>query len=210
MLNYYTPDKLEVGIDEAGRGCLAGPVSVASVIWPKDLDEIQEGMPEIKDSKKISRKNRSILKEYIEANAIDWNVELFSNEKIDNLNILNATTKAMHRSLDNMNVVPELILVDGNKFDPYYDLDNNLIENVCIIGGDNKYKSIACASILAKEYHDQYIRDIVKNDPELDTKYDWLNNVCYGTSRHLEGIKKYGISKYHRKSFGICKRFSKS
>ena len=201
----YSKDKIEVGLDEAGRGCLAGPVCVASVIWPKDLNEVEEGLPIIKDSKKVSKKNRAILKDYIEANAIDWNVELFSNEKIDNLNILNATQKAMHRCIDNMNVLPELILVDGNKFEPYFDINDVLIDSVCIIGGDNKYKSIACASILAKEYHDKFIRDLIKQEPELDSRYDWSNNVCYGTSSHLDGIKKYGISKYHRKSFGICK-----
>lgn len=204
----YSKDKIEVGIDEAGRGCLAGPVCVASVIWPKDLNEVEEGLPIIKDSKKVSKKNRAILKDYIEANAIDWNVELFSNEKIDNLNILNATQKAMHRCIDNMNVLPELILVDGNKFEPYFDISDVLIDSICIIGGDNKYKSIACASILAKEYHDKFIKDLIKKEPKLDSRYDWSNNVCYGTSRHLEGIKKYGISKYHRKSFGICKNYN--
>lgn len=202
-MNIYYSDKLEVGIDEVARGCLAGPVFTAAVIWPKDLNcDIQN---QIKDSKKLSRKKRKLLREYIEANAIDFSVSFKDNTIIDDYNILNATHMAMHSALDNLNVVPEFILVDGNSFKPYY-YENDLIEHVCIIEGDNRYLSIACASILAKEYHDDYIDTLLKSDSDLK-KYDWENNMCYGTKKHMDAINKYGISKYHRKTFGICKNF---
>ena len=190
MEKYYS-DKLEVGIDEVARGCLAGPVFVAAVIWPKDLEcEIQN---EIKDSKKLSRKKRKYLREYKD------------NNYIDKFNILNSTHKAMHEALNNLNITLELILVDGNSFKPYYQ-NNELIENVCIIEGDNKYLPIACASILAKEYHDEYIKNLVSNDSSLEV-YDWENNMCYGTKKHIEAISNHGLTKYHRKTFGICSSY---
>jgi ribonuclease HII len=202
MKKYYS-DKLEVGIDEVARGCLAGPVFTAAVIWPKDLDcNIQN---QIKDSKKLSRKKRHILREYIECNAIDFAVSFKDNTIIDNYNILNATHMSMHDTLDKLNVVPELILVDGNSFKPYY-YNNDIIDHTCIIEGDNKYLPIACASILAKEYHDDYIKKLIDDEEQLK-KYDWENNMCYGTKKHIDAIKKYGISKYHRKTFGICSKF---
>jgi ribonuclease HII len=202
-MKIYYSDKLEVGIDEVARGCLAGPVFTAAVIWPKDLNcDIQN---QIKDSKKLSRKKRKLLREYIEANAIDFSVAYKDNTIIDEYNILNATHMAMHDALNNLNVVPEFILVDGNSFKPYY-YDNDLIEHVCVIEGDNQYLSIACASILAKEYHDEYIENLLENDSDLK-KYDWENNMCYGTKKHMDAINKYGITKYHRKTFGICNNF---
>ena len=202
MEKYYS-DKLEVGIDEVARGCLAGPVFTAAVIWPKDLDcEIQK---QIKDSKKLSRKKRHMLREYIECNAIDFAVSYKDNTIIDNYNILNATHMSMHDTLDKLNVIPELILVDGNSFKPYYH-NNDIIDHTCIIEGDNKYLPIACASILAKEYHDDYIKKLVECDEALK-KYDWVNNMCYGTKKHIDAIKEYGITKYHRKTFGICSKF---
>ena len=202
MEKYYS-DKLEVGIDEVARGCLAGPVFTAAVIWPKDLDcEIQK---QIKDSKKLSRKKRHMLREYIEYNAIDFAVSYKDNTIIDSYNILNATHMSMHDTLDKLNVIPELILVDGNSFKPYYH-NNDIIDHTCIIEGDNKYLPIACASILAKEYHDDYIKKLVECDEALK-KYDWVNNMCYGTKKHIDAIKEYGITKYHRKTFGICSKF---
>tara|TARA_B100001093_G_C26446558_1_gene850468 strand:+ start:58 stop:672 length:615 start_codon:yes stop_codon:yes gene_type:complete len=203
-MNKYYSDKLEVGIDEVARGCLAGPVFVAAVIWPKDLNcEIQN---EIKDSKKLSRKKRKYLREYIEENAIGFSVAYKDNNYIDKFNILNSTHKAMHEALNELNITPELILVDGNSFKPYYK-NNELIENVCIIEGDNKYLPIACASILAKEYHDEYIKNLVSKDRDFLTKYDWENNMCYGTKKHIDAITNYGLTKYHRKTFGICNKF---
>ena len=202
MEKYYS-DKLEVGIDEVARGCLAGPVFTAAVIWPKDLDcEIEK---QIKDSKKLSRKKRHMLREYIECNAIDFSVAYKDNTIIDKYNILNATHMCMHEALNNLNVVPELILVDGNSFKPYY-YNNDIIDHECIIDGDNKYISIACASILAKEYHDDYIKKLVESNDDLK-KYDWENNMCYGTKKHIDAINEYGITKYHRKTFGICSKF---
>ena len=199
MKKYYT-DKLEVGVDEVARGCLAGPVFSAAVIWPKDLNcEIEN---QIKDSKKLSKKKRKILRDYIEYNAIDFSVAQIDNTIIDKYNILNATHMAMHKALDNLNVIPELILVDGNSFKPYYYKDY-LIDYTCVIEGDNNYLSIACASILAKVYHDEYIETLLEKDSELK-KYGWETNMCYGTKIHLDAIKKHGISKYHRKTFGIC------
>ena len=202
MKKYYST-KLEVGIDEVARGCLAGPVFTAAVIWPKDLECEFEN--EIKDSKKLSRKKRKFLREYIEYNAIDFSVGYKDNTIIDKHNILNATHMAMHDCLDKLNVIPELILVDGNSFKPYY-YNNDIIEHTCIIEGDNKYLPIACASILAKEYHDEYIKKLLEKDSKLK-KYDWENNMCYGTKKHIDAIKEYGITDYHRKTFGICSNF---
>ena len=206
MLKYYNSEKIEVGIDEAGRGCLAGPVVTGAVILPKEFEEEDTYLiSQIKDSKKISRKKRSILKNFIEDIAIDFNVSFKDNNYIDKHNILKSTHDCMHESIKNLNIIPELILVDGNYFKPYYN-DEELIDNICIIGGDNKYLSIACASILAKEYHDEYIKKLLEKDNNLNV-YSWDSNMCYGTEKHIKGIKENGISKYHRKSFGICKDY---
>jgi len=206
MLKYYNSEKIEVGIDEAGRGCLAGPVFTGAVILPKEFEEEDEDLiSQIKDSKKLSRKKRAILKNFIQDIAIDYNVSSKDNNYIDKHNILKSTHDCMHQSIRNLNIVPELILVDGNSFKPYYN-DEELIENICIIGGDNKYLPIACASILAKEYHDEYIENLLENDSNLDV-YGWHSNMCYGTEKHIEGIKTNGLSQYHRKSFGICKDY---
>lgn len=206
ILRYYNSEKIEVGIDEAGRGCLAGPVFTGAVILPKDFEEEDEDLiSQIKDSKKLSRKKRHILKNFIESIALDFNVSYKDNEYIDKHNILKSTHDCMHESVKNLNIVPELILVDGNYFKPYYN-DEELIENICIIGGDNKYLPIACASILAKEYHDNYIETLLNQDSNLNV-YGWDSNMCYGTQKHIDGIKENGLSKYHRKSFGICKDY---
>ena len=197
----FSKYKTECGTDEAGRGCLAGPVFSAAVIWPKDLNcEIEN---QIKDSKKLSKKKRKMLRDYIEYNAIDFSVAKMDNTIIDKYNILKATHMAMHEALNKLNVVPELILVDGNSFKPYYIDNNELIEHMCVIEGDNNYISIACASILAKVYHDEYIESLIEEDSDLN-KYGWESNMCYGTKTHIEAIKEYGLSKYHRRTFGIC------
>ena len=111
----------------------------------------------------------------------------------------------MHSAIDNLNVIPELLLVDGDKFKPYYN-NNDIIEHVCVVGGDSKYIPIACASILAKVYHDQYVENLVKQNPDLN-KYDWCSNMCYGTKKHIDAINKYGLTEYHRKTFGICNNY---
>lgn len=211
MLKQSNGNLLEVGIDEAGRGCLAGPVVAAAVIMPLidfneeeseyDLDILRK----IKDSKKMTKKNRAICKDYIEEIALGWSLGTASNKEIDNMNILRATYKAMHRALNKLDIDPDFILVDGNGFEDYYDDNNVLVDYKCVIGGDNEYLNIACASVLAKEYHDTIIKNLVNDNPELNERYDWNSNVCYGTQRHCEGLEKWGVSDWHRKSFGKCK-----
>ena len=201
MNQYHTKDKLAIGIDEAGRGCFLGPVCVAAVIWPNE--EPDETM-EIKDSKKLSEKKRDILREYIEENAIAYSVKFIHNDVIDTINILKATMKGMHGCIDEIreNMEVDSLLIDGNQFDIYMDNNFEYIQHHCIVGGDDKYKCIAAASILAKTYHDEYIRDLVLKDPPLE-KYGLLKNKGYGTKIHREAIRDYGLTKYHRKSFNI-------
>jgi ribonuclease HII len=212
--DYYDEELMEVGIDEVARGCLAGPVYAAAVIWPKSFEDTlsdnYELYSSIRDSKKISKSRRSLLRYYIEENAIDFSVAQEDNNIIDDMNILNATYKTMHKALDGLNITPDSIIVDGNKFKPYYirDRQNNmeLIPHKCFEKGDSKFISIACASILAKVYHDEYIENLVDNNPLLE-KYGWKSNMCYGTAGHIQAIKEYGLTQYHRKTFGICKNY---
>ena len=204
---FYHKDLIEAGIDEVARGCLSGPVVASSVILPKELDDDYiEVFKGIKDSKKINKKKREYLKDIIEEVALDFSISFIDNNKIDEINILNASQLAMRESIKKLNIKPEFLLVDGNYFQPYYDEKNKIIPYECFIKGDNKFKSISCASILAKVYHDYYIEDLVNKEKDLE-KYDWLNNMCYGTKNHIEAIEKYGLSKYHRKTFGICKNY---
>ena len=195
---FYETDKIELGLDEAGRGCLFGPVCVAGVIW---LDEEPNETIVIKDSKKVSEKKRNILRDYIIDNAIAYNIQFICSEEIDKINILEATILGMNQCIDGIvqTVKPDTILIDGPHFNFYEG-----ISHVCINGGDDKYKSIAAASILAKTHRDKWIKDLVKDNPELE-KYALLKNKGYGTKIHIEAIKKYGLTKWHRKSFGICK-----
>lgn len=187
-------NKIYVGVDEVARGCLAGPVVAAAVIWNDELDDDMCCM--IKDSKKLSKKKRSQLAEFIKANAIDYAVEFVDNNIIDQINIYNATMKAMHGALDKVTVDFDEVLVDGNSFQSYKGCKHS-----CIVGGDNKYLVIAAASILAKTEHDRYMEEVAAIEfPE----YKWVKNQGYGTKEHLEAIKKHGISKYHRKSYAPC------
>ena len=205
--SHYTLDKLEAGVDEVARGCLAGPVFAAAVIWPRDLElEIgNENTMVLKDSKKLTRTQRNNLREYIEAYAIDYAVASVNNQEIDSINIRNASFLAMHRAIAGLNVEPDMLLVDGNAFKPYLTPGSrDVIEHKCIVSGDDKYQSIAAASILAKVYHDDFIDNLLSETPELE-KYGWQTNMCYGTSQHLEAIKNFGITPYHRKSFAPCK-----
>lgn len=206
MALYKSEIDIEAGIDEVARGCLAGPVYAAAVIWPKELDDSIEH-PILKDSKKLSKKRREYLKNYIEENAIDFSVASINNDIIDSINILNATHSAMHKAISGLNVKPDSLLVDGNRFEPYFDVEGDIIEHECFIKGDDKFQSISAASILAKVYHDEYIEKLIEQEPELKV-YGWETNMCYGTKTHLEAIKKYGISKYHRKTFGICREYN--
>ena len=186
MNQFYEKEKIEVGIDEAGRGCLLGPVCVVAVI----MNDISLLPPpyEIRDSKKCSAKKRAVLRKYIEENAITYNVQMISEKEIDKENILHATMKGMHQCLDDITSVIDIdrILVDGNSFPIYLDKGSfKAIPHTCIPGGDDKYTNIAAASILAKEYRDEYMINLVKDNPILEN-YDILNNKGYGTKSHIE------------------------
>ena len=200
LKQFYEPDKIELGIDEAGRGCLFGPVCVASVVW---LDEDPNPDLVIRDSKKMSEKKRNILRTYILDNSISSSVKFIDNETIDRDNILEATMKGMHQCIDDVssNINIDTLLIDGPHFNMY-----DGISHVCVVNGDNTYKSIAAASILAKTFRDEYINRLVDENPELE-RYDIRNNKGYGTRKHLEAIREHGITKWHRKTFGICKNF---
>jgi ribonuclease HII len=190
MLAPFLHSKLiEAGLDEAGRGCYAGPVFAAAVILPKDFYH-----PLLRDSKKLKEKDRDLLRPVIEKEAIAYAVASVDNEEIDRINILQASYKAMHIALDNLSVTPEQLLVDGNRFKPYKNLPNH-----CIIKGDDKYSAIAAASILAKTYRDEYIKVLHQQYPY----YGWGKNKGYGTSIHRQAIEQHGLCEYHRKSFKL-------
>lgn len=181
--------KFEAGCDEAGRGCLAGSVFAAAVIFPQGYAN-----EEIKDSKKLSAKKRYVLREEIQKNAWAWAVGEVLPEEIDEINILNASILAMHRALDRLKVRPEAVIVDGNRFKPYGNVPCDTI-----VKGDDKYLSIAAASILAKTYRDDYMDKLAEEYPY----YDWQTNKGYPTKAHREGIRLHGISPYHRKSYNL-------
>lgn len=201
MKNCIYSDQIEVGIDEAGRGCLMGRVYTGAVILPNDFST--DEYLDIKDSKKLSIKNRERLRNYIESHSLSWAVDYADVEEIDKYNILNATLRSMHRAIDKLKIKPEHIAVDGNRFILYTDSEDDIIPYTLVKGGDNKYRNIAAASILAKTHHDEWIKSIIKEDPQLD-KYGWSTNMGYGTKKHMDGIKKYGITKFHRTSFKPC------
>lgn len=205
MIPYQDENSIELGIDEAGRGCLFGRVYVAGVILPNNFAELcKENKITIKDSKKMSKKKRNESRKFIEDNAIDFSVVYKENDEIDEINIFKATMESMHDVVNKMKVKPTKILVDGNHFKIYRDTEGELIPHECVVNGDNVYLAIAAASILAKTYKDEYIENIVKENEDYN-KYDLLNNSGYGTKKHLDAIKKYGITKHHRKSYGPCK-----
>ena len=187
---YYDRDKIEAGIDEAGRGCYAGPVFAAAVILPKDFYH-----PLLNDSKKLSKKSRELLRPIIEKESIGFGVAMVDNNEIDVINILQASFKAMHLAINKIKKMPELLLIDGNRFKPY-----KKIAHHCIVKGDGKYSSIAAASILAKTYRDEYMQKI---HAEYN-KYRWDKNMGYGTLDHRLAIEEHGLCKYHRKSFNIA------
>lgn len=206
---YQNKDILEMGIDEAGRGCLFGPVFIAGVILPQNIEELCENENIVlKDSKKISKKKKEQARLFIEKYAIDYSIISKNHLIIDEKNILKTTLEGMHDVVNSIKIKPEKILVDGDKFNLYKDENGNIIDHECVIGGDNTYMSIAAASILAKTYKDNYIKNIVSEYPDLN-KYDLLNNSGYGTKNHLNSIEQYGISDFHRKTFGICKKYVK-
>ncbi len=181
---------IEAGCDEAGRGCLAGPVFAAAVILPKNFRH-----PVLNDSKKLNAKQRSELREEIIEKAVAWNVAFISNEEIDQLNILRASIKAMHSAISGLSKKPQFLLIDGNRFFPYGD-----IKHKTIIKGDGIYFSIAAASVLAKTFRDDYM---IKLHDEIPV-YGWDRNKGYPTLFHREAIIRHGITKYHRRTFSLC------
>ena len=205
LLPYQTEDVIEIGIDEAGRGCFLGPVFIAGVILPNDIEELcEENDFIIKDSKKLSKKNRDRARDFIINFAIDYSIVSKDNTIIDKKNILATTMEGMHEVINNITIKPEKILVDGDHFNIYRDKNGDMVSHQCVIKGDDTYMSIAAASILAKTSKDRYIEDLVLQYPDL-IKYDLINNSGYGTQNHIDAIKMYGITPFHRKTFGICK-----
>jgi ribonuclease HII len=188
----YCKNLIEAGCDEAGRGCLAGPVVAAAVVLPDDFENDL-----LNDSKKLSEKNRNILRTIIEEKALYWQVAFVEPKEIDEINILNASFLAMHKALDKLAKKPEHILIDGNRFKPY-----KKIPHKCIIKGDGKYYSIAAASILAKTYRDEFMEKIHEDFPY----YNWKRNKGYPTQEHRAAIKQYGDCIYHRKSFKLLEQ----
>lgn len=189
LKNYYQDELIEAGCDEAGRGCYAGPVFAAAVILPRSFFH-----PLLNDSKQVSVNDRNELRPIIEANAIAYGVGMVGHEEIDRINILQASFKAMHLALDQLKTRPRLLLIDGNRFIRY-----KRIEHRCIVQGDATYASIAAASILAKTWRDEYMKNLHEEFPH----YSWHNNKGYGTQEHRSAIEKFGLCKYHRKSFNI-------
>lgn len=189
LLSFYKENQLEAGCDEAGRGCLAGPVVAAAVILPRDFKHEL-----LDDSKKLSEAKRKILRPIIEEQAIAYAVSFVHEKEIDKINILNASFTAMHRAVDQLETTPDFLLIDGNRFNPYPD-----IAHECIIKGDGKYLSIAAASVLAKTYRDEYMEKIHEEFP----MYDWNKNKGYPTNAHRDAIEKYGDCKFHRQSFTL-------
>lgn len=180
---------VEAGCDEAGRGCLAGSVYAAAVIFPEDYQN-----EELNDSKQLTAKQRKKLRDIIERDATAWAVGIVTPEEIDKINILNASILAMHRALDQLKVRPEAVIVDGNRFKPWQN-----VRYATIVKGDGKYLSIAAASILAKTYRDDYMEALAEEFPQ----YDWMSNKGYPTKKHRNAIRQYGITPYHRKSFNM-------
>ena len=189
LASHYYEGKVEAGCDEAGRGCLAGSVYAAAVIFPENYQN-----EDLNDSKQLTDKRRKLLREIIERDAVAWAVGIVTPEEIDRINILNASILAMHRALDQLKVRPEAVIVDGNRFKPYQKLPHTTI-----VKGDGKYLSIAAASILAKTYRDDYMDALAEEYPQ----YDWLSNKGYPTKKHRDAIRQYGMTPYHRKSFNL-------
>lgn len=200
LASHYYKGKVEAGCDEAGRGCLAGSVYAAAVIFPEDYTN-----EALNDSKQLTDRRRKQLREIIECDAVAWAVGVVTPEEIDKINILNASILAMHRALDQLQVRPEAVIVDGNRFKPYYPPmvanaeKSSPLPYTTIVKGDGKYLSIAAASILAKTYRDDYMDELAEQYPQ----YDWQSNKGYPTKKHRDAIRQYGITPFHRKTFNM-------
>lgn len=189
LKKFFDKNLIEAGCDEAGRGCLAGPVFAAAVILPKTFRNKL-----LNDSKQLTEAERYRLRPVIEKSALAWAVAEVSNTEIDQINILNASLLGMHKALDQLNITPELLLIDGNRFKPYKD-----IRHECIIEGDAKYMSIAAASVLAKTYRDDFMKKMAEKYPV----YGWETNMGYATVKHRDAIKEHGTTELHRMSFQL-------
>ena len=189
LKSYFQKKLIEAGCDEAGRGCLAGPVYAAAVILPRDYKN-----KILNDSKQISENIRELLRKEIEKEAIAFSIGIVDNHEIDKINILNASFLAMHKAVDQLSITPEMLIIDGNRFKPYPN-----IQHECIVKGDAKFLSIAAASILAKTYRDEFMFKIHQEFPV----YAWNKNKGYPTKKHREGIKSIGITEYHRTTFRL-------
>ncbi|WP_028887227.1 ribonuclease HII [Tenacibaculum ovolyticum] len=185
----FSGNTLEAGTDEAGRGCLSGPVVAAAVILPKNFKHDL-----LNDSKQLSEKKRQELRPYIEEHALAYAVSFVSHEEVDEINVLQASITGMHRSIEQLSIQPKFIIVDGNKFKPYKETPHETI-----VKGDAKYMSIAAASVLAKTYRDDYMEKIHKEHPQ----YNWKKNKGYPTKEHRNAIREFGITQYHRKTFKL-------
>ncbi len=189
LLQYHNPDLIEAGCDEAGRGCLAGPVYAAAVILPKDFYH-----PLLNDSKQLTAKQRELLRPIIEKEALAWAVVAVSAQEIDEINILRASITGMHRAVEQLKITPQHLLIDGNRFYKYKN-----IPHTCIVKGDAKYASIAAASILAKTHRDEYMLKIAAEYPQ----YGWEKNMAYPTKAHRQAIAEHGVTPYHRISYRL-------
>jgi ribonuclease HII len=191
LLPFFHNKFTEAGLDEAGRGCYAGPVFAAAVVLPKDFFH-----PLLNDSKQLTKQERDYLRPIIEKEALAFSVAKVSNIEIDRINILQASFKAMHLALNQLNLLPDILLIDGNRFKPYKELPHQ-----CVVKGDGIYASIAAASVLAKTYRDEYMENL-HQEYEM---YYWNKNKGYGTPEHRSAIETHGLCRYHRKSFNIYK-----
>lgn len=189
LLPYFQKNTIEAGCDEAGRGCLAGPVFAAAVILPANFKNDL-----LNDSKKLTEKQRYQLRPIIEEQALAWAVEMVTNQEIDEINILNASFLAMHKAVQKLKVIPEHLLIDGNRFRP-----RTKIPFTCMVKGDGRFYSIAAASVLAKTYRDDFMLNLHKDFP----LYDWHKNKGYPTKKHRAAIKEHGVTPYHRMSFRL-------
>jgi ribonuclease HII len=189
LRSFFQEELKEAGCDEAGRGCYAGPVFAAAVILPQGFFH-----PLLNDSKQVTKEDRDVLRIYIEANALAWAVARVDHDEIDRINILKASFKAMHLALDQLRLRPKLLLIDGNRFTKY-----KRVPHRCIVRGDATFASIAAASILAKTWRDEYMQQLHAEFPH----YGWASNKGYGTREHRDAIGKFGLCKYHRRSFNI-------
>ena len=183
---------MNAGVDEAGKGCIFGPVYAAAVIWDPAIDH-----PYLKDSKKLTKKQRVFMYDFVLENAIDYGIGYSTNECIDNINIHKANMKAMHKAIDNLSLDIDHLYIDGNIFDTY-----KCISHSCIVGGDALYKNIMAASILAKVSHDKHIETLINEYPSLD-KYHLCSNMGYATAQHIKAVETYGRSEFHRHSFKL-------